>query len=361
MLRAGANSLRPEPAQSEKHGPTLSTPRQEPEPSGAAVKEPETMQPREFTPFSRLPPEMRAYIWDLALPGPRVLSLGTGFGSRRNNAHMLYFPQGSTAPNPALLSTCREARAAAQRRYKLVFGTPNVYADLSGGDILYFGPEFESAEFSPSTGNFWQWYGISAEQREWLTEASPSPRHISGADYKLNTYTPSVLADLQAVRHIALSYTIWLQYWDPLDVFPEPAADGDEEVTRGGAALRRDLASFPHLSHVTLSVDPSNGGNWGIPGFPVFEKPPPGTNDEMADIGGLAPAFPLPGGASSRRDFGERGEEFYRQRYRYRSVTANHARNVITSFRYREVDAEEKCPEIEMAWVLRDCRGAKTS
>lgn len=178
-----------------------------------------------------------------------------------------------------------------------------------------------------------------------------------------------MLADLQAVRHIALSYTIWLQYWDPLDSFPEQQVnndddDDDDETLQGGAALRRDLFNFPNLSRVTLSVDPSNGGAWGIAGFPVFERAPSGTNDEvvLADAGASVPALTLlPGGESSRREFGARGDEFYRQRSRYGSVTANHARNVITSFRYRQVGAEERCPEIEMAWVLRDCGGAKTS
>ena len=40
---------------------------------------------------------------------------------------------GKQPPNPAQLFVCTESRAVALKRYKLVFGTGNVYADSEGG------------------------------------------------------------------------------------------------------------------------------------------------------------------------------------------------------------------------------------
>ncbi|OLN87001.1 hypothetical protein CCHL11_04682, partial [Colletotrichum chlorophyti] len=72
-----------------------------------------------FTPFSRLPPELRLKIWNHALP-PRTL-LATH------------------APNPALLSVNREARHEALRRYTLVrlntWGDRRIYIDFARDSI----------------------------------------------------------------------------------------------------------------------------------------------------------------------------------------------------------------------------------
>ncbi|KAL0943683.1 uncharacterized protein CTRU02_201570 [Colletotrichum truncatum] len=72
-----------------------------------------------FTPFSRLPAELRLKIWNHALP-PRTL-LATH------------------APNPALLSVNREARYEALRRYTLVrlntWGDRRIYIDFNHDSI----------------------------------------------------------------------------------------------------------------------------------------------------------------------------------------------------------------------------------
>ncbi|KAF4628802.1 hypothetical protein G7Y89_g9349 [Cudoniella acicularis] len=50
----------------------------------------------------------------------------------------LQFPKHHNPPNPAVLSACRESQEVALKRYRLCFGTHNVYANLDV-DILYFG------------------------------------------------------------------------------------------------------------------------------------------------------------------------------------------------------------------------------
>lgn len=72
-----------------------------------------------FSPFSRLPAELRLKIWNHALP-PRTLTA-------------------THAPNPALLSVNREARCEALRRYNLVrlntWGDRRIYVDFEHDSI----------------------------------------------------------------------------------------------------------------------------------------------------------------------------------------------------------------------------------
>ncbi|TDZ68489.1 hypothetical protein CTRI78_v002080 [Colletotrichum trifolii] len=72
-----------------------------------------------FSPFSKLPPELRLKIWNHALP-PRTLLA-------------------NHAPNPALLSVSREARYEALRRYTLVrlntWGDRRIYINFHHDSI----------------------------------------------------------------------------------------------------------------------------------------------------------------------------------------------------------------------------------
>src|SRR3954454_10853450 len=67
-------------------------------------------------------------IWRKSLPGPRTLCFAQAIDTEK-----LYFPKKHHASNPAALSTCQTSRQVALERYKLVFGTSHVYADLLGG------------------------------------------------------------------------------------------------------------------------------------------------------------------------------------------------------------------------------------
>lgn len=52
---------------------------------------------------------------------------------------VLTFPKRHQPPNPLALSVCRESREVALRKYRLCFGTTNVYANLDT-DIIFFSP-----------------------------------------------------------------------------------------------------------------------------------------------------------------------------------------------------------------------------
>jgi hypothetical protein len=136
---------------------------------------------RGFPQFLRLPVEIQTFIWELSLPGPRVLSVDTS----NSKAHKIAFHSSSHAPNPAALSTCRTSRVAALKRYRLCFGTTNVYADLSGGDVLYFGQWDECLVLSV----FWIWW-----------------RKPSDMDDSMPVFEPSIRADLEEIRHIAIEH-----------------------------------------------------------------------------------------------------------------------------------------------------------
>jgi hypothetical protein len=105
--------------------------------------------------FNNLPYDIRHHIWKSILPGPRALC--PCFKWKRLvtlDSTALFFPKTYHTPNPAALSVCRESRRIALKRYRLCFGTPNVYADLEI-DILYFGPwELLSED---GWEGFWEW------------------------------------------------------------------------------------------------------------------------------------------------------------------------------------------------------------
>ncbi|CAG8981275.1 hypothetical protein HYALB_00003873 [Hymenoscyphus albidus] len=86
--------------------------------------------------FSSLPPGIRHQIWRFSLPGPRTLVV-----SPPTEAHDISFSRIENHPAPPALFVCHESRQIALTRYRLVFGHPNQFADLPGGDILYFSPD----------------------------------------------------------------------------------------------------------------------------------------------------------------------------------------------------------------------------
>jgi hypothetical protein len=93
-----------------------------------------------FTPFARLPTELRLKIWELNLPAPRLVPLHYTPPSAGTNASL----QGSTspAPIPQNLHTCQESRYLALCHYRLSFAlmqTPPKIFFSPCDDILYFG------------------------------------------------------------------------------------------------------------------------------------------------------------------------------------------------------------------------------
>ncbi|KAI0400377.1 hypothetical protein F4802DRAFT_620165 [Xylaria palmicola] len=105
--------------------------------------------------FTELPAELRLVIWALSLPESRIVTIrcdpgpaatqpddgGTGAGGQGQGQGQGQDARPplrcrSPAPVPAALQACRESRAEALRRYRLLFGA--IYLDPER-DALYFG------------------------------------------------------------------------------------------------------------------------------------------------------------------------------------------------------------------------------
>ncbi|KAG4438742.1 hypothetical protein IFR05_005770 [Cadophora sp. M221] len=105
-----------------------------------------------FTRFSELPSELRLDIWELALPGSRVVELLYNTTNGR--------PCYSRCPPPIHLSVNKEARQVALKRYKLSFATsttpPNVYVNMEIDQIYIGAGNFSAArgELHTPTGFF---------------------------------------------------------------------------------------------------------------------------------------------------------------------------------------------------------------
>lgn len=168
-----------------------------------------------FPQFAKLPIEIQEYIWQYSLPGPRVLAAAH---TRSCGPRGLYFPKVDHTPNPAALNTCRLSRAVALKRYRLVFGTNNIYADLEGGDMFYIGPYNRS-------------FGIGLNDL-WRCEV--------GKDLPT-----AVIADLERVTHILLSLSVY-EWYRHLFRLPQGLEDRENEH------LKNDLSRFKSLKNVSL-------------------------------------------------------------------------------------------------------------
>jgi len=215
-----------------------------------------------FLYFKNLPAEIRIKIWEFSLPGPRTLCPGYPpepekemYMRRSSLAYVtfveppseaqtiygqtsLFFPKDHQAPKPAALDVCRESRYIALQRYRLCFGTTNIYADLDT-DVLYFGPAYNGQ--LGRGGKVWGW-----------VERGNSDVVIYPA--------PEVVADLERVKRLGYKYTCgWVNYDE---LFGN--RDGN------GHLLRKDLARFKGLEEVLLSHAPEDISSYEEPGHVAF-------------------------------------------------------------------------------------------
>ncbi|EFX00024.1 hypothetical protein CMQ_341 [Grosmannia clavigera kw1407] len=92
--------------------------------------------------FGRLPPEIRAMVWEQALPDARVYEVLDVPGARQTMAAAagLMFAQAHDTPPPALAAVCIEARRLVLARYRpLRLGTTTKHVDLTR-DLLLLEP-----------------------------------------------------------------------------------------------------------------------------------------------------------------------------------------------------------------------------
>lgn len=96
----------------------------------------------EFTFFSKLPTEMRFMIWNLALPGPRIIRMNRRYALNRDTGREeLRFSPANALSGLGMLHTNREARAEALATFKMISDfEPKIDFPvyLRAEDMLYF-------------------------------------------------------------------------------------------------------------------------------------------------------------------------------------------------------------------------------
>jgi hypothetical protein len=122
----------------------------------------------------------------------------------------------------------------ALRRYRLAFGTPNVYFDFAGGDILYFGPECTDGRILDPEWKWWRrWINLPFGERPtamaWWSEA--------------------VVRDLESVRHLALAREVWTNPRENWALFTYKFSAYDHAH---GDLLRNRLRKFKGVEKVFL-------------------------------------------------------------------------------------------------------------
>ncbi|KAH7317269.1 hypothetical protein BKA65DRAFT_111845 [Rhexocercosporidium sp. MPI-PUGE-AT-0058] len=176
--------------------------------------------PFTFDWFPKFPLDIQILIWEASLPGPRVLSASDMRNDYLNpdRATMVCFREHDNQPNPVALSVCLESRRVALTRYRLCFGTPNIYADLNS-DILYFGSHWRDAYVC-------RW---NEEELPW----SPT------SPYPAEALEGSLLNDWLHVKRIALRHFMW-------DTWAQSGG------LYAGMGLRRTLKQFVSLEELIL-------------------------------------------------------------------------------------------------------------
>jgi hypothetical protein len=196
-----------------------------------------------FQRFPHLPPEVRLIIWECSLPGPRVLSVSD---CRKGSSAMLHFREHDNESNPVALSVCRESRHVALQKYRLCFGTPNIYADLDS-DILYFGSHWRA--FDKFSGPWGQKLAMGAH----------------------DDMPAAVVADLNNVKYLAMRHRIW-------DLFLRMAEERGVRAS-AGVLLRRQLmylwVSLKQLILVQGDKEDMDGLFALTPGYITFKDTPP--------------------------------------------------------------------------------------
>lgn len=278
--------------------------------------------------FNKLPYDIRHQIWEHSLPGPRALCLGS-IPSVKVGRHLvmtdstdLLFPKAHFTPNPAALSVCQESRRIALKRYRLCFGSPNVYANLEIG-ILYFGVWEKASHFGWES--FWEW-----------------PRRKEGPDheeeYENITLRPDVVADLEQVKRLAYKYFDGWADYDNTDL---------RGRRRGGDQLRRDLAGFKGLKEVLLTYGPIEGeyDEPCEPGQTIFEDYKNNLEQELNEVVEV--------------DDWEAACDDCRQRWfasRNSMMLRKRAARILPEFRRKNLTPDEKergIPEVKVATVKR--------
>jgi hypothetical protein len=138
------------------------------------------------------------------------------------------------------LKTCEESRRVAKRRYKLCFGTGNVYADFKGGDILYFGPECWDGTFLDTP-----WEFLSMIIRP---EGGAQPIRV------MKSLSDGLVRDLESVRHLAISRDLWNTGGYATFGYPVHGYSN-------GEMLRKRLRKWKDLERISLEQGAERMGN----------------------------------------------------------------------------------------------------
>jgi hypothetical protein len=197
-----------------------------------------------FTFFPKFPPEIRDQIWKYSLPGPRVLRTDT----QRIDPDKLHFPTEYRTPNPSALYVCQESRAVALTRYRLCFGTQDIYANLPGGDIIFMQPEMLA----------WKWT-LRTDR------PGPSGKIIRGEEIPQGL-SDAVKSDLARIKHIVLPCESWTQHSQRY------------QGTWDGLVLRQSIARLKSVERVSLITKPKEGMDGPYVGYinlidPYWEQP----------------------------------------------------------------------------------------
>jgi hypothetical protein len=252
-----------------------------------ALNEEEMDKDVPFDRFPLLPVEIRLMIWKLFLPGARVLSVSDSlpdFGYRENSfglitstVEKLAFRKHDNPPNPGALSICQESRAVALQRYRLCFGTSHVYADLLGGDVIYF-------------GHVWKHYFTAAPGgRCVLVERLFHERNGSPRLQVSHEISGKLLVDLQQISFLALHNFMGSTGWDwsPLAIRSvhirrtftnlkrlilvhggSTEKGGQTFFSTPGSIEFHDTTSFPRETFISLT----NGDQYRNSRFRIFKE-----------------------------------------------------------------------------------------
>ncbi|RDL38374.1 uncharacterized protein BP5553_02714 [Venustampulla echinocandica] len=255
--------------------------------------------PTSFHQFSRLPQEIRLMIWEFTWPGPRTIHVSRQLCPRclfdgdillgdvntwkewtgvdpddcGGCSHYLY----ASTPhvnfhdlpftlvrlhrpeNPLALSVCREARNVSRQRFRLAFGTPDLFFDFEADSIFLDDPPLRYI------------IGYDGARNDDLIKWKEGP--------EIRLPESLVYKDLMKVQNIVVSAEMGIS------ISREPESPQDlTKVYRGGVVLREYLRYFKSLKVCTVMGEPLFSCTIWEPRVPCLDTIPLKL-DELNSIG----------------------------------------------------------------------------
>lgn len=179
-----------------------------------------------FHPFTRLPPELRLHIWDIAASEPRVVTLS----EFKSKPYSRLYNLTSFTPPPSILHVSRESRSAGLKHYK------KIYCTLVRQ--IWFNPDIDTVKLCSCVLRInYRYPGL-----EKIKHISIIPHHVRDQ----RCWMHSLSTDYPSIKTLDITFPFWDAEWC------NEALDEWSKVHSGIAVRRIQLGARDGMNDTNL-------------------------------------------------------------------------------------------------------------